>query len=126
MTAAAIAPSKTEYAVRCKHNHKTLEEGDIVIMVEAPGYNNCLLRKIDFSLHSLQDKDEHYVCLELVNTMSNPATEFTYAVKGELTVLATTAAEADQRASEIVADIDDAYSITLDYQRNHEGPPPSV
>lgn len=64
--AGCVVPSPARYRVTFTHQHKTLNEGDVVVMVEAPNHVNLLLRESDMTLHRLQDRFEQYV--HLVNS----------------------------------------------------------
>ena len=62
-SAGEVAPSKLRYRVVEAHDHKTLQVGDIVVMLETPKFDNVLLRKVDMTLHVLTDANDQYVRL---------------------------------------------------------------
>lgn len=62
-TAGKVVASPKQYKVSCVHDHKSLEMGDVVVMVETPRLEMFLLRVSDMTLHSLEDSNDQYVHL---------------------------------------------------------------
>lgn len=58
-----VYPSRSWYTVTESHDHESLTEGNVVVMVEDPGLNNWLLRLSDMTLHPLTDRCHQYVHL---------------------------------------------------------------
>lgn len=70
--AGMVAPSNQKYTVVCAHAHKTLKEGDEVLMVVTPSYSNLLLRLSDMTLHDLEGGCDQYVHLEETKEEATP------------------------------------------------------
>jgi hypothetical protein len=61
-SAAHIAPSEIVYeVVRCE-GHKTLVEGDLVIMRETPNLDNVFLRTSDLTIHAIATECGYVQC----------------------------------------------------------------
>lgn len=63
LDAGSVAPSCKRYVVTWPHGHKHLKGGDVVVMVETPRLDNCLLRESDMTLHHLQGQSDQYIHL---------------------------------------------------------------
>jgi hypothetical protein len=62
--AGEVCPSAKVYRVSWAHNHDTLRNEDLVIMVEGPKSTLLLYRPLDATLHDLKDGYDQYVHLE--------------------------------------------------------------
>jgi hypothetical protein len=61
--AGELAPSKKRYVIEDAHDHPTLKDGQVVVLVEGPKLENMLIRVSDMTAHHLWDRCQQYVHL---------------------------------------------------------------
>lgn len=67
-----VSPSRILYTVTESHDHESLTEGNVVVMVEDPRFKNWLLRLSDMTLHPLTGRCDQYVHLSPLKSPTAP------------------------------------------------------